>query len=404
MHKFDACVKTKENWNRISMKSIKIIRIIDRLNIGGPAIHCILLTSRIHGEEFQAGLITGKVCDFEGDMGYLAEKEGVSPYYIEDLGRKISFFSDIRAFWKIFKILYREKPDIVHTHKSKAGILGRLAAFILRVPVIFHTFHGHIFHGYFSKAKSLLFIQLERILAFFTTKIFVISQKQYEEICFTYRIAPSSKFVIVPLGFDFTCFENPSCSKEIMRKEWGLSPEDRAIGIVARLTPIKNHTMFLKAAQQVLAQRERVKFFIIGDGEEKENLQEQAKALEISNSIIFTGWIEDRSRIYQALDIVALTSQNEGTPVTLIEALFCSKAVVATKVGGVADVVQDKRNGLLVEKEDIDSLARSFLYLLDNPEECRRMGENGREEMENRYSAKRLLGDIEKIYRNAMQK
>lgn len=377
------------------MKPIKIIRIIDRLNIGGPAIHCVLLTSRIDKEKFHPLLISGNVCDFEGDMGYLADQEGFSPCYIEDLGRNISFFSDIKAFWKIFRIIQKEKPDIVHTHKSKAGLLGRVAAFILGVPVIIHTFHGHIFHGYFSKLKSLFFILLERFLAILSNKILVISQKQYEEICFTYKIAPASKFSIVPLGFDFSSLV-ATHSHNSMRSSWGISQDDRVIGIVARLTAIKNHTMFLKAAQQILAQREKVKFVIIGDGEERANLEEYAKSLGIS--VIFTGWIEDRSRIYQDLDIVALTSRNEGTPVTLIEAMFCSKPVVSTKVGGVGDVVQDKENGILVQQDDIEALINAFLFLLDNPQERSKMGEKGHSDMENRYGVKRLLHDMQEIY------
>lgn len=331
-------------------------------------------------------------------MSYLADKEGISPYYIEDLGRKISFFSDIRAFYKILKILYREKPDIVHTHKSKAGLLGRIAAYLLRVPFVLHTFHGHIFHGYFSKFKTSLFLYIERFLALLTDKILVISQKQYEEICFTYRIAPCHKFSIVPLGFDFTALENAMNTRDSIRQEWGVLEEEKAIGIVARLTAIKNHRLFLDAAKQVLLQGKKAKFIIVGDGEDRGMLEEYTKTLGIQKNVFFTGWIEDRSKIYPGLDIVALTSRNEGTPVTLIEALFCSKPVVATKVGGVSDVVQEGKNGLLVPSEDIQALTKAFIFLLENPAESNKMGENGHQDIENRYSAKRLLKDIDEIY------
>ena len=380
-------------------EKIKVVRIIDRMNIGGPAIHCSLLTSRLNSEEFSTILITGQVCEFEGDMGYLLKRNDIKPVFIKRLKRNISFISDTIALWEIMKIIYKEKPDIIHTHKSKAGLLGRLAAIILGVPVIVHTFHGHIFHSYFSKIKTKFFIIFERILAMFTTKIIVISKQQYQEICSIYKIAHSNKFQIIKLGFNFAPLLNSFQYQGILRKKYNINENEIIVGIVGRLACVKNHLMFLKAAKIILQQRSNIKFFIIGDGELKQELTAYTGKLEISDNVFFTGWIKNSAKIYSDLDIVALTSKNEGTPVTLIEAVVCQKPVVATKVGGVIDIIQDKKNGLLVEPNNAEKFAQAIINIIDNPGIFSKSVTKNSLQMQQNYGQKRLINDIENLYR-----
>lgn len=386
------------------MKKIKVIRIIDRLNIGGPAIHSILLTAGLNKKRFETILITGKICEFEGDMGYLATENGVQPIFIPELSRDISIKSDLIALWKIMKIIKKEKPDIIHTHKSKAGAIGRLASIFLRVPVIIHTFHGHVFHSYFGKLKSKIFLQIERILAYFTTKIIVISENQFNEICNIYRLASPKKFKIIPLGFDFSPLMRINEFKGVLKKEFNINESTITVGIIGRLTYVKNHNMFLKVAQIVLNQRKNVKFLIIGDGELKEKLIEQAKSLGIDKDIIFTGWIKSLPKIYSDLDIVTLTSFNEGTPVTIIEAMFCKKPVVTTNVGGISDLVIDKKTGYLIKKNDVENFSKALIELIDDPIKRSTFGENSFEYIKEKYSKERLIKDIEELYFNLTEK
>lgn len=377
---------------------LKIVRIIDRLNIGGPSVHVVLLTAGMRA--FDTVLVAGQIDPWEGDMNYFAVSHGVVPRYLPALRREISVWGDLVALWQIIKIIYREKPDIVHTHKSKAGAIGRLAAFLLGVPVIVHTFHGHVFHGYFGPVKSGVFLWLERILARITDKIVVIGQLQYREICRRYRVAPSRKFAVIPLGFDFTPLADIGRHGNSLRRQWQIGEGEVLVGIVGRLTPVKNHALFLRVAHQVLQQRPSVRFAVIGDGELKEPLFSLAKSLDIEDRVVFTGWIEEPAEIYGSLDIVALTSLNEGTPVTIIEAMFCRKPVVATAVGGVPDLVADKKSGFLVPGNDPDAFSRALLALIDNPGARQEMGRVAHDLVSEKYSRQRLIQDLEKLYRD----
>lgn len=380
------------------MAKIKVIRIIDRLNIGGPGIHVVLLTKGLDKEKFETILIAGKVDKDEGDMSYFAKEWGVEPLFIPELGRRISLFSDWIAFWKILKILLREKPNIVHTHKSKAGAIGRLAAWIAGVPIIIHTFHGHVFHGYFGKGKTWLFLMIERILAKWTRKIIVLSPLQLQEISRKFRIAHPSKMIVIPLGFDFSPFLEMEKYKGRLRQEWNIKEEEIVVGIVARLCPIKNHAMFLKAARLVLNHTDKIKFVIIGDGELKQELVSMTKELQLSDHVVFTGWIYCPAAIYADLDIVALTSLNEGTPVTIIEAMFCKKPVIATLVGGVPDLIVHEQTGFLVKPNDIECFASLLLTLAHDPQKRKEMGEAGYTKIHEKYSHQRLMRDIENLY------
>lgn len=386
-------------------KKLKILRIIARLNVGGPAIHAILLTRALNNERFESILVTGRVSEAEKDMIYLAKEKGVRPVIIPELGRQISPIKDVLALCKIFMLIKREKPDIVHTHTAKAGALGRAAAVLAGVPVRIHTFHGHIFESYFNKFYIAVFLLIERILALFTKFIVVVSQAQKKEIGERYKITGPEKIRVIPLGLELEQFFLAGGCAGKLRGELGLGEGVIIVGIVGRLVPVKNHKMFLDAANMLTGLLEgqfRVKYLIVGDGEERTSLEEYAKKLGLGNDTVFFGWREDMAGIYSDLDIVGLTSFNEGTPVALIEALAAGRPVVATDVGGVADVVKEGVNGYLVASGDARAFALRLADLVKDPGKRSEFGLNGCRTVREAFSKERLVRDLADLYEDAV--
>jgi glycosyltransferase involved in cell wall biosynthesis len=318
---------------------IRILRVIARLNIGGPAIQAVTLSDLFSRGRFRTRLVCGQVGTQEGDMSYLATSRQVDPVVLPTLGREISFFDDMRSFSELRKIISEFTPHIIHTHTAKAGFLGRLAGIGANARRIFgakiklvHTFHGHVFHSYFSSLKTSAFIQIERFLARFTDRIIAVSPSQAGDICEVYRIARPERVQVVPLGFDLSGFErlSPPAPQGVF-----------SVGIIGRLTPVKNHRMLFEAVKILNGQGEghAFKFHVVGDGELREALTREAAALGIEKDVLFTGWQQEMAEVYRKLDAVVLTSLNEGTPVSLIEAMAAARPVIATDVGGVRDLM-----------------------------------------------------------------
>ena len=391
------------------MNKIKVLRIIARLNIGGPAIHTILLTQGLDKDRFETILACGNPgCD-EGNMSYYAQEKGVTPYIVPELKRKLSFADDIRAFFKLYKLIAKEKPHIIHTHTAKAGTLGRSAGILYNFLhplhkhkiVLIHTFHGHVLVGYFSKFKSQIFLYLERILSLFSNSIITVS-KTLKEKLLVLGIAKEDKIKVIPLGFELDNLLGVP-----LRQEEGFT-----IGIVGRLVLVKNHLLFLEAAQLLLREykRQTLKFKIIGDGELNNQLKDYVTEHNLSGQIEFLGWQKDLYKIYSGLDLVALTSINEGTPVSLIEALACGRAVVTTDVGGIRDLlgVEDKTNknrafqvmerGIMVESGDAKGFSAALSFIIEEDALRKRMGRLGREFIRDNYTKDRLIKDIEGLY------
>lgn len=374
---------------------IRVARIITRLNVGGPAIQAMLLTGRLDPERFETLLICGRVGAAEGDMLELRREHGVVPIVIPTLGRGISPLDDIRAFLSIVGALRAFRPHVVHTHLAKAGLLGRLAAALLRVPVVVHTFHGNVLSGYFGAAKSGLFLRLERVLAGLSTRIIAISERQASELR-DLGIATEPRLVRVPLGLDLVPFLDAPAG--LLRRELGLDDRVPLVGTVARLVPIKAIEVFLRAAALVAATNDATRFVIVGDGDERERLRALAERLSLRERIDWLGWRADLPAIYADLDVVVLTSRNEGTPVSLIEALAAGRAVVATDVGGVPDVVVPPHRGVLVPSGDAEAVARAVLDLLADNQRRRRLGAAGRESIYPEYDSATLVRRIEQLY------
>jgi glycosyltransferase involved in cell wall biosynthesis len=387
------------------MASKKIVRIIARLNIGGPAIHTVLLSSELNKRGYKDILVCGNVGDSEGDMMYFAKEKNVVPIVIPGLGREISILNDLRSFAALVSIIKRERPVIVHTHTAKAGALGRLAAIFAGVPVKVHTFHGHVFDGYFNPVKAKAFLLIERFLALFTDRIITVSELIRNEIAGKLKVTKPSRCVVVPLGFELDHFLVCEKNKGLFRKELNIGQETLLVGIVGRLVPIKNHKMFLRVAKNITANNKgkNIKFVIIGDGECASELKELTGHLGLEGGVVFTGWRRDLVQVYADLDIVALTSLNEGTPVSIIEALACAKPVVVTDVGGIRDVVSHGQNGLIAASDDVNDFSDKLSDLLTDEEKRSRFGANGRESVRVKYSKERLVKDMESLYEECLK-
>jgi len=393
----------------------KVLRILNRLIIGGPSKNALFLTKHM-SPEFETLLVCGEQEDHEQGEEYLASVHGVQPVYISEMKRKLNLKNDWRTYQKLKKIIRDYKPDIVHTHAAKSGALGRLAAKSCGVPVIIHTFHGHVFHSYFNTVKSKIFIKIEQWLARFTDTIIAISNVQKKELSEKYKIAPVSKFAIIPLGLELDNFVfDQDHKRHQFRREFSLDEETIAIGIIGRLVPVKNHYLFLKGVKRVLENSNRkIKAFIIGDGESRKQIQEIAKSLEIQFSqhtdkshpypLIFTSWRTDVDVIYAGLDIVALTSLNEGTPVSLIEAQVAGTPIVSTRVGGIADVVLENKTALLSDVNDDNGFTENLLNLVNDDTLRNSLKDTGKEYVLEKFGYIRLVNDMKLLYNDLLKR
>lgn len=386
-------------------KRIKVLRIINRFNIGGPTYNATFLT-RFLSDDFETLLVGGLPEESEADSLHILEEYGVKPVLIPEMQRNPNFFSDRKALKKIKEIIREYQPDIVHTHAAKAGALGRKAAYDCKVPVILHTFHGHVFHSYFSKYKTEIYRQIEKRLASRSTGIIAISDIQKHELANVFRIAPANKIEVVPLGFDLNPFqENLSEKRKLTRETYSLKKDEIAIAIVGRLAPIKNHDLFLEIAKLTQQKtKEKLVFFIVGDGELREDIENKIAALksEMEIDIRITSWIKDIKTFNAGMDVICLTSNNEGTPVSLIEAQACNIPIVTTNVGGVMDIVNEGETGYVVPKGDAILFAEKLLLLTEDEKNRSRMSQNGWSFVKNKFHYTRLVNDIENYYRKLL--
>ncbi|MFN8523821.1 MAG: glycosyltransferase family 4 protein [Chloroflexota bacterium] len=378
-------------------QQLRILRAITRLNIGGPAIHAILLTAGLTNERFSSVLVTGLEGPHEGTMRQFAEDHGVKPLVLPDLGREVSPLNDLRATFRMYRLIRASRPHVVHTHMAKAGTAGRLAAKLARVPIVVHTFHGHTFHSYFGPLKTRVFIGIERALAKGCDRIIAVGEDQRQELA-GYGIAPLSKIVAIPLGLPIGEMLTAEQRRGRLRAELGATADEPLVGIVARLVPIKAHEVFLQAAARIAAVMPSTRFVIIGDGERRAELEEMARELGVAERVHFLGWRADMADVYADLNVVTLSSNNEGSPVALIEAMAAARPVVATRVGGVGEVVQHDVSGLLVPPREPEAFAAAVIELLRDGARAEEMGAAGRPLVYPKYSSDRLVDDISALY------
>lgn len=375
------------------------MRMIARLNIGGPAIHVTLLAGGLRDDEFWTTLVTGQIGAQEGDMSYLAHEIGVEPVVLSGFQREIAPLDDLKTLWALMRLIRQERPHVVHTHTAKAGLVGRLAATLCGVPVIVHTYHGHVFQGYFGPVKTRLFLGLERGAARLSDVILTISEGLRDDLI-AFRIAPPERIRVLPLGLDLKPLTDLDSRRGALRKELNLSTDGPLVGIIGRLVPIKHHELFFDAARRVLEALPQARFVVVGSGEREAELREYARKLGMGHAVTFLGWRRDLPAIYADLDLVVIASRNEGTPVSLIEAMAAGVPVVATSVGGVPDLLRGGQLGTLVAPDDAEALAEAMMHSLRAPNPARIAA--ARDWVLARYSAERLVADIRSLYRELL--
>jgi glycosyltransferase involved in cell wall biosynthesis len=374
------------------------MQVIARLNTAGGSQHVITLSACQDPSRFESLLVCGTENPGEGSMLDEAVSRGARPIVIPEMVAEATLKPrDVTALIKLYRLIRREQPDIVHTHTAKAGFLGRLAAYVAGVPVVIHTYHGHILDGYFGSLMSRALRGMEQVLAALTDCIIAISEQVKGDLV-RYGVAPPEKVVVIPIGVEVEPFLNCAMQRGEFRRELALAESDLLIGIVGRIAPIKNHRLFLDAAAQVAVGEPTARFVVVGDGALRPEMERCAKDLGIGHRVIFTGWRRDLPCVYADLDVLVLSSNNEGTPVSAIEAMASGCPVVATCVGGVPDLITDGVTGCLVPPGDTQALATAILRILRDPESAHRTAQTARAVASERYTLKRLLTEMENLY------
>ena len=389
--------------------AIPVVRIITRLNIGGPSIQAASLSSALTARGFTTTLVHGRLGSGEGDMSYLIAP-GVTTAFVPTLGRELQPIADLRALAALLAELRRRRPQIVHTHMAKAGLLGRLAAAIYNLTRgdaprarVVHTYHGHVLEGYFGPVKTAVFISLERMMARATDAIVAIAPAIRSELLDEYGIGHADQYRIIPLGFDLAPFAAvDAAARSRAHTELGIPDGTPVVTTVGRLTAIKQHAKLLEIARLVTARHANAVFLIVGDGELRGDLEAQAARLGLRDHVKFLGWRRDLATVYAATNVFALTSRNEGTPVALIEAMASGVPGVSTNVGGVSTVIANPDMGVLVGPEDDRGFADAVAGLLDRPGDAAAMGRRGRDHVMAHFDSRRLNDDIERLYRGLL--
>lgn len=375
-----------------------VVRIQSRICVGGPALHSILLSEGLSaqaGSRYETTLVGGALEPGEHGLEDEAERRGVRVHQLVAMRRAVHPARDAAALAELVRMLRRLKPDIVHTHTAKAGALGRTAARLAGVPVVVHTFHGHTFDAYFSSAATRAFVQVERGLARLTDRIIAISEAQRFDLVERYRVATARQVRVVPLGLDLDPFRRASSEPAAVRAELGLPLAAKLVVFAGRLVPIKRLDVLLEAFARVVKAEPAARLLIAGDGEPgfRRELERRAQALA-PGRVDFLGLRRDLPRLFGAADVFALSSDNEGTPVAVIEALAAGLSVAASDVGGVSEILAPG-TGRVVPRQDPDALARALLELLGRGG---RISDAERDRVVQRFSHRRLIDDVTGLY------
>jgi glycosyltransferase involved in cell wall biosynthesis len=384
-------------------RSIRVLRVIARLNMGGPALHVTYLAQGLAARGYETTLVAGDVARGEESMAFVADRAGVEIVRLPGLSRELSPIRDAVAAWRVAQIIRRVRPDIVHTHTAKAGAVGRVAALLAgtRRPVVVHTFHGHVLRGYFGRAGTLLFRAIETLLARTTDRLIAVSPEVLDELV-SLHVAPRGKFSVVRLGIELEPRVRFDGDAAEVRRRHGIPAGKFVVGWFGRMTAVKRTDDLLTMLAGVRERGIDALLLLVGDGDDRERLEQRAHDLGLARSCLFVGYQEDVAPWYAICDAVVLTSASEGTPVTIIEALAAGRPVVATRVGGVPDVVDEGETGFLVRPGDTHALAERLEILARDPERRAAMGQAGQERTLTRYTVERLVEDMDELYRELL--
>jgi glycosyltransferase involved in cell wall biosynthesis len=388
------------------MKPILVHRVIARLNTGGPAMHVVHLTQDLEAHGFRTCLVAGAITPDEGDMTYYATEHGVTVTKVSGMTRLLSFSGDLRSLWQLFRLFRLMRPAIVHTHTAKAGTLGRVAALLAGVPIRIHTYHGHVLGGsYFSPLKTSLFLWIERQIARVTQRLVVLSADQKREMATRLRVADEDRFTIIRLGLELSRFaevDSAACRKRI-REDLRIAKDSFVVGIIGRMVPVKNHELFFDALAEIRRTGRPVEAVIVGAGEREGVLKAYAKNAGLREGIHWLGWRDDLPEVIQALDVLALTSHDEGTPVAVIEALVARIPVVARGVGGVGEILGRGRFGAVVDSSNPSAFSAAVSAVADAPPAAEDLQEASEWALA-AFSRKRLAADMAELYRTELDR
>jgi glycosyltransferase involved in cell wall biosynthesis len=384
---------------------IKVLRVIARLNVGGPALHVAYLTAGLADRGYETTLVAGTLARGEESMASVSEARGVRIETLPALHREIGPLRDARAILRLARLIREERPTILHTHTAKAGAVGRIAALLAgdaRPPIVVHTFHGHVLRGYFNPVTTLSFRTLERWLARVTTALIAVSPEVRDDLV-KLHVAPASKFAIVRLGIELDeRTDVDSGARAETRRQLGIGEDAFIVGWVGRMTAVKRTDDVIRALRGLVERGVDAYLCLVGDGPDRDHLERYAHELGVVKRCLFVGYQDDVARFYSAIDALVLPSVNEGTPVSVMEALAAQRPVVATRVGGTPDVIRDGVDGYLVEVGDANALSERLAGLANDPERRARMGAKGREQVLGRYAVERLVDDIDRLYRSLL--
>jgi glycosyltransferase involved in cell wall biosynthesis len=390
----------------LTSEPVKVLRVIARLNMGGPALHVAYLTAGLAERGYETTLVAGTLARGEDSMAFVAEGLGIDVVRIDELRRDIAPVRDALAVVKLARLIRTQRPQILHTHTAKAGAVGRLAALLAgdaRPPIIVHTFHGHVLRGYFDPIRSAGFRLLERWLARTTTALVAVSPQVRDDLV-ALGVAPREKFGVVRLGVELDERVDATANgRRETRRVLGIGPDRFAVGWIGRMTGVKRTDDVLLAFRALRERGVDACLCMVGDGPDRDHVERRAHELGVMRDTLFLGYQESVARFLSAFDAFVLPSVNEGTPVTAIEALASGRPVVATRVGGVPDVVRDGVDGFLVEAGAIDDLADRLARLAADPDLRERMGAAGRERVVSRYAVDRLVDDVDRLYRSLLE-
>lgn len=379
------------------MRKIKIAEVITRLDWGGSPdilrIMCIYLDSKVYDIRLVIGQTRYPSLKTKDFLRKFRDRLTV----ISQLKRNISPINDLLALIRLYCLFHKQRFDIVHTHTAKAGALARIAAYFAGVPAIIHTPHGHNFYGYFNAFVSRLIVLIERVLAYITDRIMVLTELEKKDYL-RYNVANEKKLILIYQGLELEEFKIVDSERAKLRENFGVGTEEKLVGFVGRLEQIKGLRYFIEAARIVLEKRKDTKFILLGEGGLRSSLETQIHSWGIEDKIIFAGWREDISEIFCILDILVLPSLNEAVGIVLLEAQAQGVPVVASSVGGIPEIVRDKQTGILVSPRDVRGLTEAILTLLDNPDKAFALGLAAQVWVRDRYKAEKMVKEVSGMY------
>jgi len=385
-------------------KNIRVLHIITRLDHGGSSINTIETVCRLNKEKYRTDLISGRTYDPRKEIEHALIQKNIHVTFIDELRREIHLWFDIIALLKLYLAIKKGKYDIVHTHSSKAGILGRWAAKWAGVNAIVHTPHGHVFYGYAGPVLTKIFVILERITARITDKIITLTDMGRDEHV-RFKVAPRAKFETIHTGVDFSHF-NRSIDPDKVRDSYQLPEKTFLIGSVTRLDPVKGTDVLINAMAQINRQFPQTRLMIVGEGSQRTKLKEQCQSLRISDKVIFTGYRKNVSELMQIMDVFVLSSFNEGMPRAIVEAMACGRPVIASRTGGIPSLIREGEDGFLVPPGDVQALVQAMSGFVSHMDRGTAFGQRGKakifEHHRADYSVESMLNKIETLYSKLM--